>query len=186
MLITITWKAWSGKSTAAKALAEKLWYEYISIWSMKRIVAQKMGISILEFNELWERPENQKEFDLKYEEYQKNLDPKSKIVLESRLWFFCQPKSFKIFLTVDEESAAKRIFKDKRSTDNYWSWQEVLKKTKIRDKEDVQRCQNLYWVDYSDHKNYDLIYDSTDKTIEETVADIIKSFDIWKQKNQER
>ncbi|MDD3262268.1 MAG: cytidylate kinase family protein [Candidatus Absconditabacteria bacterium] len=186
MLITITGKAGSGKSTAAKALAEKLGYEYISIGSMKRIIAQQMGLSILEFNELGERPENQKEFDFKYEDYQKSLDPKSKIVLESRLGFFCQPKSFKIFLTVDEESAAKRIFKDKRSTDNYISWEEVLEKTKIRDKEDVQRYQKLYGVDYSDHKNYDLIYDSTDKTIEETVADIIKSFDIWKQKNQER
>lgn len=185
MLITITWKAWSGKSTAAKALAERLWYEYISIWSMRRIVAEKMWLNILEFNELGERPENQKEFDLKYEEYQKSLDPTSKIVLESRLWFFCQPKSFKIFLTVDEESAAKRIFNNKRSTDDYTSWEEVLEKTKIRDKEDVERYKELYNVDYSDFKNYDLILDTTIKNVDETVDEIIEPFNKYK-KNQQK
>ena len=44
-----------------------------------------MGLSISEFNLLGEKPENQHEFDLKYEEYQKNLDLYSQVILESRL-----------------------------------------------------------------------------------------------------
>ena len=44
-----------------------------------------MGLSISEFNLLGDKPENQHEFDLKYEEYQKNLDLNSQVILESRL-----------------------------------------------------------------------------------------------------
>ena len=85
MLITIGGKAGSGKGTVSKLLAEQLGYEIISIGSLKRKIAEEMGISISEFNLLGENPENQKEFDLKYEEYQKSLDPSSKILLDSRL-----------------------------------------------------------------------------------------------------
>lgn len=85
MLITIGGKAGSGKGTVSKLLAEQLGYEIISIGSLKRKIAEEMGISISEFNLLGEKPENQKEFDLKYEEYQKSLDPSSKILLDSRL-----------------------------------------------------------------------------------------------------
>ncbi len=180
MLITITWKAGSGKSTTAKALAEKLWYEYISIWEMKRKIAEEMWINIVEFNKLWELPENQKEFDLKYEEYQKNLDPNAKIILESRLWYYCQPKSFKVFISVDDESAAKRIFNDHRATDNYTSWEEVYQETKKRNEEDVQRYINLYGINYQDPQNFDLIVDSIGKTLEETVDEILVAYNAFR------
>lgn len=184
MLITITWKAWSWKSTVAKLFAEKLWYEYISIGEMKREIAKSMWLNIIEFNKIWELPENQKEFDLKYEDYQKTLNLDSKIILESRLWFFCQPKSFKVFISVDDEEAAKRIFGANRLTDNYGSWEEVYKKTKTRNEEDIQRYINLYKINYQDSKNFDLIVDSTNQTIEEVIDEIVISFNLWKEKNQ--
>lgn len=85
MLITLGGKAGSGKGTVSKLLADKLGYEIISIGSLRRKFAEEMGLSIYEFNLLGEKPENQKEFDLKYEEYQKSLNPSSKILLDSRL-----------------------------------------------------------------------------------------------------
>lgn len=185
MLITITWKAGSGKSTAAKLLAEKLWYKYISIWDMKRKIAEYMWINIIKFNELGELPENQKEFDLKYEEYQKNLDSDSKIILESRLGYFCQPKSLKIFISVDDESAAKRIFNDHRSTDKYSSREEAYEETKKRNREDVERYQKLYGINYQDPKNFDLIFDTTGKTLDETVLELIEIIEEYK-KNQQK
>ena len=42
MLITLWWKAWSWKWTVGKLLAEKLNYEIISIWDMKRKLAAEM------------------------------------------------------------------------------------------------------------------------------------------------
>lgn len=85
MLITLGGKAGSGKGTVSELLADKLGYEIISIGSLRRKFAEEMGLSIYEFNLLGEKPENQKEFDLKYEEYQKSLNPSSKILLDSRL-----------------------------------------------------------------------------------------------------
>ena len=73
MLITIWWKAWSGKWTVSKLLAKELGYEIVSIWDMKRKLAAEMWINIIEFNKMWDDPEKSAEFDLKYEEYQKNL-----------------------------------------------------------------------------------------------------------------
>ena len=101
MLITIWWKAGSGKWTVSKLLAEKLWYEIVSIGDMKRKLAEEMWINIIEFNKMWDNPENAKEFDLKYEEYQQNLKLSDNIILDSRLWFYAQPHAFKILLDVD-------------------------------------------------------------------------------------
>jgi cytidylate kinase len=76
---------------------------------MKRKLASEMGINIQDFNLLGDKPENQKEFDLKYEEYQKNLELTAAIILDSRLGFYVQPHAFKILLDVDEAIASERI-----------------------------------------------------------------------------
>ena len=65
MIITLWGKAGSGKGTVSKLLAQELDYEIISIWTLKRKIAEEMGLSISEFNLLWEKAENQREFDLK-------------------------------------------------------------------------------------------------------------------------
>ena len=111
MLITIWWKAWSGKWTVSKLLSKELWYEIVSIGDMKRKLAAEMWINIIEFNKMWDDPEKSAEFDLKYEEYQQNLKLSDNIILDSRLWFYAQPHAFKILLDVDEEIAWERIFK---------------------------------------------------------------------------
>jgi len=85
MIITISGKAGSGKSSVAKTLADKLGYRYIGIGAIRRQVAESMGLNILAFDELGNTPENAKEFDLKYEEYQKNIPLEDNIVLDARL-----------------------------------------------------------------------------------------------------
>ena len=176
MLITITGMNGSGKSTAAQIIAEKLGYEYVSIWNMKRKLAAEMGISISEFDELGARPENQHEFDLKYEDYQRSFSPDANIVLDSRLGFWCQPNSFKLFLTVDAREAAKRIFSQKRETDNYTSEEEVYEITKKRNDEQLERFQRLYNINYQDTTIFDLVVDTTGKKTEETISIILDAF----------
>ena len=129
-----------------------------------------MGLSISEFNILGEKPENQKEFDLKYEEYQKNLP------LESRLGFLCQPKAFKVFLDICDEVASERIRKDQRTTDNFESPEQALEVTKKRNTDDRKRFLSLYNVDLRDDENYDLKIDTSDKTPQEVAQLIIDTF----------
>jgi cytidylate kinase len=110
------------------------------VGDMKRELATQMGLNIIQFNELGELPENKEKFDLQYEEFQKNLDVNDNIILDSRLSFYCQPKAFKVFLTISDEEAARRIFTDKnRVGDSYPSQEAVLEDMKKRNAEDVAR-----------------------------------------------
>ena len=184
MIITLWWKAWSWKWTVSKLLAEKLNYEIISIGTLKRKLAEEMWLSILEFNLLWEKPENQKEFDLKFEEYQKSLDVNSGILLESRLWFLCQPHAFKVFLDVSDEVASKRILWDNRTTDNYDSFESTLQATKERNESDRNRYIKLYWIDLWNKSNYDFMISTDNKTPAEVCDDIIAAFDEYQKSHK--
>ena len=176
MIITLGGKAGSWKWTVAKLLSEKLGYEIISIWNLKRKLAEEMGLSISEFNLLGEKPENQHEFDLKYEEYQKNLDLNSQVILESRLWFLCQPNAFKVFLDVNDEVASKRILNDKRTTDQFFSTEEALQVTRKRNQDDQNRYISLYNIDLWDSAQYNLTIDTSKLTPEEIVGKILTEF----------
>ena len=176
MIITLGGKAGSWKWTVAKLLSEKLGYEIISIWNLKRKLAEEMGLSISEFNLLGDKPENQHEFDLKYEEYQKNLDLNSQVILESRLWFLCQPNAFKVFLNVSDEVASQRILSDKRTTDQFFSPEEALQVTRKRNQDDQNRYLSLYNIDLWDPTQYNLTIDTSKLTPEEIVEKILTEF----------
>ena len=182
MLITMWWKAWSGKWTVSKLLAKELWYEIISIGDMKRKLAAEMGINIIEFNKMWDNPEKSAEFDLKYEKYQQNLKITDNIILDSRLGFYAQPEAFKILLDVDEEEAGKRIFAAQRGTDQFKNEEEAVQNVKERNQADADRYVRLYDLQVWDYKNYSLVIDTTDRTPEEVVEIILKEFEARKQK----
>ena len=182
MLITIWWKAWSGKGTVSKLLADKLWYEIVSIGDMKRKLAAEMGINIIEFNKMWDNPENAKEFDLKYEEFQKNLKLNDNIILDSRLGFFAQPKAFKILLDVDEKIAGERIFKAKRETDKNTTKKHAIDEVKERNSNDAARYQKLYNINLWDPNNYNLVIDTSERSPEEVLEIILDEFKAYKRK----
>lgn len=176
------WKAWSGKWTVSKLLAEKLWYEIVSIWDMKRKLAAEMWINIIEFNKMGDNPENAKEFDLKYEEFQQNLKLTDNIILDSRLWFYAQPKAFKILLDVDEEIAGERIFKAERSTDKHATKNHAINEVKERNSSDKERYMKLYNVDLWNPNNYNLVIDTSERTPEEVLEIILNEFKAYKWK----
>ena len=176
------WKAGSGKWTVSKLLAEKLWYEIVSIGDMKRKLAAEMWINIIEFNKMGDNPENAKEFDLKYEEFQQNLKLTDNIILDSRLWFYAQPKAFKILLDVDEEIAGERIFKAERSTDKHATKNHAINEVKERNLSDKERYMKLYNVDLWDPNNYNLVIDTSERTPEEVLEIILDEFKAYKRK----
>ena len=176
------WKAGSGKWTVSKLLAEKLWYEIISIGDMKRKLAAEMWINIIEFNKMGDNPENAKEFDLKYEEFQQNLKLTDNIILDSRLWFYAQPHAFKILLDVDEEIAWERIFKAARNTDKQKSKKHAIDQVKERNSSDKERYMKLYNVDLWNPNNYNLVIDTSERTPEEVLDIILNEFKAYKWK----
>ena len=183
MLITMWWKAGSGKWTVSKLLAKELWYEIVSIWDMKRKLAAEMWINIIEFNKMWDDPKNAKEFDLKYEEYQQNLKLSDNIILDSRLWFYAQPHAFKILLDVDEEVAWERIFKAERDTDKHATKKHAIDEVKERNASDEERYKKLYKVDLWNPNNYNLVIDTSERTPEEVLDIILNEFKVFKWKH---
>ena len=182
MLITIGGKAWSGKWTVSKLLAKELEYEIISIGDMKRKLAAEMWINIIEFNKMWDDPEKSAEFDLKYEEYQKNLKLTDNIILDSRLWFYAQPNAFKILLDVDEKVAWERIFKAERDTDKHASKKHAIDEVRERNSSDEARYMKLYNVDLWNPNNYNLVIDTSERTPEEVLQIILDEFKAYKWK----
>lgn len=142
-----------------------------------------MGISIYEFNRLGDEPGNEEKFDKQYEDYQRSLDTQSNILLESRLWFYCQPHAFKIFLDITEDIAASRIMRDTqwatRWLEKFETLEAAIAVVHARNIEDENRYLKLYGIHYFDPKNYDLVVDTGDKTPDEIMAIILEAYDTF-------
>lgn len=173
MIVSLWGKVGAGKGTVAQFLCQKLWYEHVSVWAIKRKKAEQMGIDIHEFNRLGSLPENTERFEHDYELYQQSLNLTDKIVLDSRLAFYNQPHSFKVFLQVSDEIAARRLLND---TKRFWevvgNYDMVLEKLKTRNSSDRTKYLKIYGVDIHDIAKYNVIID-TDQFDAQQVADIV-------------
>lgn len=132
-----------------------------------------MGMTILEFDQIgWNDPEKAKEYDLKYEDYQQSLSLDEKIILDSKMSFYCQPEAFNVFLEVSDEVGAQRIFDQQRDDDESSSYEAVLEANRVRMQGQQDTYRKLYEVDLFDMSHYDLVVDATHKTPEEVVTAI--------------
>ena len=105
MIITISGKPGSGKSTIAKELAKKLKLKHFSIGDFMREMAKDKNISLLELSELSEEDKSiDKELDNKQIQLGKRED---NFIIDSRLGFHFIPNSVKIFLEVEIKESAK-------------------------------------------------------------------------------
>ncbi|MBI5148601.1 cytidylate kinase family protein [Candidatus Pacearchaeota archaeon] len=174
MKITIAGQNGSGKSTVAKFLAKKFKLKHYSAGDLRGQIAMKMGITIDELNRLGE-----KEFwtDKIIDEYQRELGKKEdNFVIDGRLSFYFIPDSIKIFLRVDPQVGAERIFKNPRPDEEKKnSAAEIKKMITERYKRDIARYKKYYHVNIEDLSNYDIIIDTTKLSEKEVGEAIIKA-----------
>jgi|TARA_Y100000310_G_scaffold126463_1_gene125337 cytidylate kinase len=173
MIITISGKAGSGKSTAAKELAKKLKLKHYSIGDLMRQIAKEKNMSL---NELSKSAEKDKSIDLALDKKQIELRNKTDFVIDGRLTaYFIPYANLKVFLECNDKVRAERILKDKREDEKSKSINELTKKIKKREQSERKRYKKLYNVDYYDKKLYDLIIDTTNLSINGVLEKIIKS-----------
>ncbi len=178
--ISLTGDLGSGKSHVSRLLSEKLGYRIVSTGSIQRDIAAKYNMTTLELNEYTRtHPEIDDEIDGTIAKLQ---DSSESLIFDSRLAWHFAPKSFKVYLTVDINEAARRIFYDKRTSENYQNMEEAKSKILARRKSELERFRSYYNIDYSDLKNYDLIVDTTQITPEKVTEKIIKAFKLWEHK----
>ena len=146
-------------------------FEYIYAGAIFREESKKKGLSIEDFcHFLEENPEMDKDIDRKVVEFA--LDNKNSI-LEGRLagWMVYNEglESLKILLTARPEVSAERVaYRDLSSPED------AMRLVKMRDERDRARYKKLYNIDISDESIYDLVIDTSAKSIEEEVDMIVK------------
>ena len=173
MIITISGKPGSGKSTVAKMISNKLGLNNYSVGDVRGRMAIKKGMTIDDLNKIGEKEEFT---DKKADEYQKKLGEKEdNFVIDGRLSYYFIPNSVRIFLDVNMDVGAQRIFLTKREDEKTEDDIEELKKRLAKRVEsDHKRYQKYYGVDFEAKENFDIIIDTTNISPEETTEKIIK------------
>lgn len=174
MIITISGKAGSGKSTIAKIISKKLDLHHYSSGDFMRAIAKDKGLTLVELSRL---AENETWVDKELDERQVNLGKKEdNFIIDGRLSWHFIPHSVKIYLDVTPEVAAKRIFgdKDNRKEEKIENFSDMVKKTKERTNSEKLRYKKYYGIDYHDKKHYDLVIDTSIISIDDVAKKIIE------------
>ncbi len=164
----------AGKGRVSEILIADLNYGIYRNGAYARKLAAEMGLNITSFNEyLGKHPEIDVQIEKSAAEYAKDHD---NFIIDARLGWYAVPESFKVYLRVDIDEAARRAFYDenRKDTESFATIEEQKQDMIKRFNLENERYWNLYQVHKEDMSNYDLVVDTTDKTPEE-VVEIIKT-----------
>ncbi len=179
MIITITGYPGSGKSTLGKGIAKSLGLKHYSAGDFLREIAKERGMSLLQILRKMQEDESiDHEIDKRNQKLGQEED---NFVIDGRMAWHFIPKSVKIFVKIDLNEAAKRIYadclagkKERQNEKENLSLQKTVKNLEERLKLNQEAYKSLYGVDYLDEKNYDIVVDTSKTGIEETRAKVLE------------
>jgi len=153
MIIAIAGPIGVGKSTVARALAERLRYRYISGGEVFREIARERGISVVEVNRLAEQdPALDRELDRRQHELAQAGD----CVVESRLSAWMVEADLKVWLRAPVEVRAARVAR-REGQPLAAARAELL----ARERSEWARYRAAYNIDIDDLTPYHLVIDTT-------------------------
>ncbi len=182
-IITIAGVPGSGKSSAATGIARELGYEHFSSGDLFRKMAAERGISIEKMNAV---AEGQQEIDRGVDDFLIHLGKDNdNFVVDSRTAFHWMLDSFKVFLSLDPSIAAQRMFaqiqEGKRVSQVASSPGQLLENTLQRIESEKKRFSDLYHIDFTDVKNYDLVIDTGVHNLQQVIEMVINRYQAWLQ-----
>lgn len=177
--ITLTGNLGSGKTTICNILKEK-GYEIVSTGKIFRQIAEERNVTVIELNKMAEQDRSIDDLlDNKTTELGKTLDH---VVFDSRLAWNFVPESFKVFLMVETDEAARRVYNDsERNAESYASVEEAKEGLVKRAELEKSRFQDLYQINYYNASNYNLVIESTKAKPEDIAKEIIKQFTYYEK-----
>lgn len=178
-IISIAGELASGKGATSRELMQMLNYGIYRNGEYFRKLAREMNMDITTFNEYAKsHPEIDIQIEKSAAEYAKNND---NFIIDARLGWYAVPESFKVYLTVDIDEAAKRAFYDenRKSTENFASIEEQKADMIKRYQLENERYFKLYNVHKEDLNNYDLVLDTTKLTPREVAERIKEAYEKW-------
>ncbi|MBQ9080168.1 MAG: cytidylate kinase family protein [Clostridia bacterium] len=161
MHITITGKTGSGKTTISKLIQDELGYERYSTGEYQREIATKLGVDMVEMNEIMRDNLSYDHMIDSTVERVSRERAQDKLIFDSRMAWHFAVKSFKIFISIDPDVAGARVFENPRSEEPYTSAKEAAEQLIARSTAENLRFRTIYGVDNYDYANYDLIIDTT-------------------------
>lgn len=173
MNITLNGDLGSGKSTVRKLLVKEGFAD-ISIGNIMREMAKQANMSIEQFGYIANNnPDIDRQIDDELVRLSKLND---KAVFDSRLAWHFIPDSFKVYIAVNIDTAAVRVFNDNRENEKFNSVEEAKKSLLNRRKLENERYSAEYNVNMLDMTNYDFVIDSTNITPEEVAEKILSEY----------
>ena len=177
-IVTLSGDIGGGKSSVARILAERLNFQLISAGAIQREIATGMGLTTLQLNE---RSAKDRSVDDRIDSYTQRLgETGNQIIVDSRLAWHFIPSAFKVFLSVDPEVGAGRVFDASRSDEKHSSLADALENNRSRTQLETTRFLALYGIALRDYSNYDLVVDTSFVSPEQVAEVIESSFHAWK------
>lgn len=183
MIITISGTAGSGKSTIAKNLERILHGERIYAGGMRRELARKKGWTLEKLNDYAKtHPETDVDVDKEVAEKAQYQAAQGKtVIVEGRVQYHFLPESIKVYIKVDSDEGARRIWKDlqekrtreQRNEGEFASLAAMKTRIREREEEDAARYRKYYGIDHRDEKQYDLVVDTTRITAEQATEKVL-------------
>ena len=183
MIITVTGKPCTGKSTMAEIFIKKYNFDRIYAGAIFKKHARELGIDITDLCKSDACCDIDRQVDKDLEQiYHTRLN--DDLLIESRTSWSFMPKAFNVFIDIPDNVMAQRLFNsDRPENERGKDLNEALIKVTERYNADVARYKMLYNIDCNNLDNYTYVIDNSNLTPEETADKIYEEYLKFVNKN---